>query len=106
VRRREFITLLGGAAAWPLAAWAQRPDRMRRVGVLMHLAADDLEGQRGCCRLTGVSDRRFLRASHIEPWRLCETNHERLDGYNGLLLTPTFFDKGYISFHSDFALLR
>src|SRR5262244_4087478 len=43
-RRREFITFLGGAAAWPLAARAQQGERVRRVGLLMG-TADDREGQ-------------------------------------------------------------
>jgi ABC-type uncharacterized transport system substrate-binding protein len=45
MRRREFITLIGGAATWPFAVRAQQPNGMRRIGVLMSLAADDRQGK-------------------------------------------------------------
>ncbi|MBK7534454.1 MAG: HNH endonuclease [Myxococcales bacterium] len=59
------------------------------------------------CRVTGVSDRTHLRASHIKPWRAAN-NKERLDGNNGLLLSPHIdhlFDQGFISFSDDGRLL-
>ncbi|MDC9834953.1 HNH endonuclease [Rhizobium binxianense] len=56
------------------------------------------------CRLTGVENPRLLVASHIKPWRVCSTAIERLDGANGLLLTPhvdRLFDRGLISFEAS-----
>jgi putative tryptophan/tyrosine transport system substrate-binding protein len=50
MRRREFIAGLGGAAAWPVVARGQQPERVRRIGVLMSSAADEPDGQ---ARLTG-----------------------------------------------------
>jgi putative ABC transport system substrate-binding protein len=63
MKRRSFITLLGGAAAsWPLAARAEQGERMRRIGVLMNLAADDAEGQ---ARLTA-----FLQGLQQSGWTI------------------------------------
>jgi hypothetical protein len=41
MKRRQFITLIGATAAWPLGAGALQPEQMRRIGVLMHAAADN-----------------------------------------------------------------
>lgn len=59
------------------------------------------------CRITRVDRREHLRASHCKPWR-DSNHHERLDGDNGLLLTPSIdhlFDRGFISFRDDGMLL-
>lgn len=61
------------------------------------------------CRLTRVADLRFLRASHIKPWSKCATGDERVDGNNGLLLSPTadhLFDRGWITFEDNGDLVR
>jgi putative restriction endonuclease len=60
------------------------------------------------CRVTNVDREEHLRASHCKPWRDCASNEERLDGENGLLLTPSIdhlFDRGFISFEDDGELL-
>lgn len=59
------------------------------------------------CRLTGVADYGLLVASHIKPWKDCN-NQERLDGYNGLLLSPhvdRLFDRHLISFNDDGSII-
>ncbi len=61
------------------------------------------------CRLTRIGDLRFLRASHIKPWSKCASGDERVDGNNGLLLSPTadhLFDRGWITFGDNGALVR
>jgi putative restriction endonuclease len=59
------------------------------------------------CRITGVSNPAFLQACHLKPWRNA-TDHERLDGANGLVLTPTMrhlVGGGFLGFHEDGELL-
>lgn len=56
------------------------------------------------CRVTGVDKPEHLVASHCKPWRDCDKAYERLDGENGLMLTPTIdhlFDRGFIAFESS-----
>ena len=66
MRRREFITLLGGAAAWPVAARAQQAGRMRRIGVLMNQAADDPEAQvRNAAFLQGLQELGWIDGRNV-----------------------------------------
>ena len=91
--RREFITLLGGAAAaWPLAARAQQSERMRRIGVLMNLAAIDPEGQariaaflQGLQQL-GWTDGRNVRIDY--RWTAGDADHIRKYAAELVALAP------------------
>ena len=59
------------------------------------------------CRITGVTNIKHLRASHIKPWAVSD-NQEKLDGFNGLLLSPHvdhLFDRGFISFKDSGGIL-
>lgn len=63
--------------------------------------------QGAVCRVTGVSEKRFLRASHIKPWR-DSSNFERLDGSNGLMLSPhidVLFDQDLLTFSDSGGIL-
>lgn len=56
------------------------------------------------CRITGIATPNLLIASHIKPWRACQTAAERLDGANGLMMAPHadfLFDRGLLGFQSD-----
>lgn len=83
--------------------------RLTQVRSKQDLFRRRLVGIETGCRITGIADLRFLRASHIRPWAECETGTQRVDGNNGLLLAPhadLLFDRGWISFEDDGKLLR
>jgi len=67
-----------------------------------------LDYWRGRCCVTGLAVPELLRASHIKPWALCDSDDERLDVFNGLLLAPhldALFDGGWVSFDDAGELL-
>jgi len=74
MKRREFITLVGAAASWPLAAHAQQTERVRRVGVILPATADDTEFQSFYGAFLQALDERFHDLNHIRlPRRVCRT---------------------------------
>ncbi len=76
---------------------------VQRVGQDLFRAAL-LDYWQGRCCVTGLAVPELLRASHIKPWAACQTDNERLDVFNGLLLAPhidALFDGGWISFSDD-----
>ena len=93
MQRREFITLLGGAAAtWPLGARAQQGEPIRRVGVLMNLAADDAEGRaRLAAFLQGLQEAGWAvdRNVRIDPrWGAGDADHFRKQAAELVALAP------------------
>ena len=89
MRRRDFIKGIAGLAAWPLAARGQQAESVRRIGVLMNLAADDPEGQ---ARLTG-----FLQGLQESGWA---------DGRNAHIDTRWGTDAGSTRKETGFARPR
>ena len=92
IRRREFITLLGGAAAWPPPARAQQPERMRRIGALMNRAADDPDGQARLAAFQhGLQQLGWTDGSNVRidtRWGEDEVDRQRRDAAELVALAP------------------
>src|SRR5262245_63028509 len=93
MRRREFITLVGGAAAaWPLVARAQQAELMRRIGVLMLYPENDPEGQlRATAFRQGLQKLGWIVGRNVQidfHWGLGDANWVRAAGAEALRLAP------------------
>jgi putative tryptophan/tyrosine transport system substrate-binding protein len=88
MRRREFISFLGGATAWPLAARAQQGGQMRRIGVLMAISADDAEAQaRIAAFVQGLQQLGWTVAKNVRvDYRLAGIDADTLRKYAGELV--------------------
>jgi hypothetical protein len=99
MRRREFITLLGGAAAWPLVARAQQGEKVRRIGVLLPQAADDQEAQTRVgafqqeLQQLGWTIGRNLRIEQAVCVTLRAIAVELFSPLHQVALAPVFFDQ-------------
>src|SRR5262245_21465819 len=93
MRRRKFITLLGGAAAWPMAARAQQPSGMRRIGMLMGVAEDDAEGKQWV--------QAFLQAMQSLGWRSGANVHIDIRWGASNLDRMRTFAKELVALHPD-----
>lgn len=92
MRRREFISLLGGAATWPIAARAQQPERMRRIGVLMPLFAEDpVARARIGAFLVGMQQLGWTDGRNVQidyRWTVGDADHIRRDAAELVALAP------------------
>jgi putative ABC transport system substrate-binding protein len=92
MRRRQFISLLGAAATWPLAARAQRGERVRRIGILMNLAADDPSGQaRVAAFLQGLQEAGWAVGRNVQidiRWGMGDAERIRKNVTETVALTP------------------
>jgi putative tryptophan/tyrosine transport system substrate-binding protein len=77
MRRRGFITLLGGAAAWPIAVGAQQPGRVKRIGLMGNLQLRPIESFRNRLRELGYIEGQNL----IVEYRFAEGREERYSGF-------------------------
>src|SRR5262245_56960394 len=90
--RRDFITVLGGVAAWPLAAQAQQSERVRRIGVLVGTAADDAIGQaRIAAFLQGLGQLDWMVGRNLRMdvrWAAADADHTRAYAAELVTLAP------------------